>query len=209
MAEISWNPDRITKLKFDALAFLSVAEKSNKLLIGADLLESALPDSDPDRPLRNSIERESQITAMIFNFGVSLELTLKLLHIKSIGRYKRTHSYFHLFSELSKFEEVKDYLEYRYSCHFLFPFQLGIGGHPLTTPESSSQNDRFDTLEKTLKYLDQIGLYEARYSSEKFVGGAWRKEPYPLDGWIDFLKEVLEYSKSISFSQQRADLASP
>lgn len=203
---LEWTQDRVTKLAFDARAFLSIAKERSDLSVGEDLLVG-LSDSGTYHSRFSPIERESQITAMSFNFGVGLELTLKLLHIKSHGQYKKGHSYFDLFSDLSV--EIKKNLEYLYRCQAEFPFGLAVGGSPLTTPESPAQDDRFATLEKSLAYLDSIGLYTARYSSEQFVMGDWQQDLYPLDGWLELLKDILKYSEHVSFPQWRGGGTSP
>ena len=70
-------PEQVKKLACDAFAFLKVAKWASQHISHVDGV-SLGPQG-----------RNSMLTAMTFNFGVSLELTLKLLHIKSRGRYEK------------------------------------------------------------------------------------------------------------------------
>lgn len=143
------------------------------------------------------------LTAMTFNFGVSLELTLKLLHVQSIQESSPPHSHIYakIFSALPC--PVRNDLEAIYSnlkeeLHFIAVRRTKENVSP-DPPESAS----LGTLELVLTHFDHLRLYLQRYSAERFEPGVWVEFPHPLTGWIDLLERILKYSESRSIQGTR------
>ena len=79
--------EQITKLSCDAYAFLKTAELASHSLLSETTLAPQ--------------KRNSLLTVITFNFGVSLELTLKLLYaINTQKDYPHGHGYKNLFDKL-------------------------------------------------------------------------------------------------------------
>ena len=177
-------PEQVKKLGCDAFAFLKVARWASQCISHVDGV-SLGPQG-----------RNSMLTAMTFNFGISLELTLKLLHIKSRGQYPRMHSYSDLFSKLPR--SLQEDVETIYSnlgqkLHFA-AFRRSNENVPPDPPESAPLN----TFELVLTHFDRLKLYLQRYSSEQFDPEEWIEFPYPLTGWIVLLEEISKCSESLS-----------
>ena len=134
---------------------------------------------------------------MAFNFGISLELTLKLLHVEST---QENHSHIHTYAEIffalprSVQNDVNAiYSNFGKKLHFI-ALRLTKENVPPAPPES----EPLDTFELVLSHFDRLRLYLQRYSAEQFDPEVWAEFPYPLTGWIDLLGEMLKYSESLS-----------
>lgn len=179
--------EQIAKLTCDAYAFLQAATHLNHRF-----------STDTQSKKLGRQGGNSLLTAMAFNYGVSLELTLKLLHVKTSSQrtYPPHHGYKKLFQELPT--RVKADLEAMNSnLGVVLSFQAFVATATPEPPKSTPENVPLSAFEDLLANFDRLQLSTLRYSAEGFSWSNWSEFPYPLDGWATLLNEVIAYSAKI------------
>ena len=173
------SPEQLQKLSYDARAFLEAAT----------FLNGRVYRGDPSRVLLDPREHHSILTAMSFNFIVSLELTLKLIHITSTGRVgERTHLCAEIYTALP--ENIQNTIQEIYSgigeLH-IAAFRFSKTTTPPEPPDSVPLSD----FESILRYFDYMKMYLIRYSFENYNPESWMEFPYPMAGWAKLIASLL------------------
>lgn len=156
-----YNKDQLEKLYLDSCGFWFAAKVVNERMKKTDV------------EFASRLEISLTTTAMV-NLGLSLELLMKFLLALTGCKIPHTHSLASLHSQMS--QELRNELSTAYFQHLkdnspkedLFRASL----RSTTMPESPPQF-HIETLRGFLKYIDQIGAYDKRYSFEKFSQNEW------------------------------------
>ena len=174
--------EQVTKMSFDAVASLDAAE----------LVHESLRTTRDER----SLTRNSRLTAMAFNFGVGLELTLKLLYIRIVKQpYPISHRFVCLFNKLPTAAQAdlrRIYIAHKSHYNFLPVTRTSQGTGPLS--DIFETHSPLTSIEKVMELFDQIRLYTQRYSSEWYDSEDRSVYPY-VPGWVDFAKKLIRYSQ--------------
>ena len=176
--------EQVMKLHCDAYAFLKAAELTGNFLSSETTLGMQ--------------GRNSLLTAMSFNLGISLELTLKLLYFRTTQNpYPKGHEYKCLFDKLptpvqARLEKIYSTSEKR--LYFFATWRSQDHKQPSSTPN----NVPLCTFRNVLEHFDRLRLFLQRYSSECFRSEQWSEFPYPLDGWTVLLKNMMKCSEEFA-----------
>lgn len=167
-----FDEDQLTKLSLDAYAFAQVAEliEERRASLGAE------PTSTAHVSLK---------TAMMVNAGLSLELSLKLIHFRlpTYASVKKlwSHELTKLFDLLD--EAVQAELETAYHDtlgHWFSPEKTMASAYIASaspTPPQPPTVEEMKTLRNVFKYMDKATLFLRRYSFEGYSRTSW---------WVEF-----------------------
>lgn len=152
----SLTKEQFTKLECDAHAFLEVAQLTREHM-------------NKIQPYPMSTAYTSFSTAIMTNLGMGFELKLKTVHYKASGFIPHTHVLVEIYDSLdagtikSKLTDIyeeclKDTPDRSIGTAYIFSKRK-----PSPTPNPQARN-----LREFLSYLDQVGLYNRRYSFASF-----------------------------------------
>lgn len=171
---ISTTKEQFTKLECDAHAFLEVARLAEKH-----------PDKIQSAPM--STAYTSLSTAIMTNLGMGLELKLKAIHYKASGFIPHTHVLVEIYDSLDA-GSIKSRLTDIYKECLKAPPDRPITIAYVFSKKQPNPPPSYQVRDfrEFLSYLDEIGLYNRRYSFENFSNREW---------WLDiqqaFLKQLI------------------
>ena len=151
-------PEQLRKLHFDAFAFLTTV----------GLLRAKIDEGGSSKAAQISM-----MTALAFNLILSLELTLKLIHIVTTGETpENTHSCSRLYRSLPR--SVQERLQQIYNRPTggeLVITTLTYTGDE--TPPKAPASVPLSDFESVLEYFYQLEMHTIRYSFERYKPGVW------------------------------------
>ena len=163
----SLTKEQFAKLECDAHAFLEVELLARKHL-------------NEIQPSPMSTAYISLATTIMTNLGMGFELKLKALHYKATGFIPCTHKFVKIYDSLDEGSIKTRLTEIYRECLKDTPDRSIVMAYVFSKTQPSPLPSRqVRDFREFLSYLDEIGLYNRRYSFEEFSSREWWTEIRP------------------------------
>ena len=175
---IKFTAEQITKLECDSRGFLEASNFAANYIIQS----KAVP---------TSTVHTSMTTVMLTNLGLGFELKLKALFARLGIHIPKTHILADLFQNLPK--QIKSELERIFISGPSYEFIAHMRSNDKPNRPPSNPITSFRDF---LAYLDEIGLYNRRYSFETYSSQDWWIEIEPKSIFA-LMNRITEFSNGL------------
>ena len=176
--------EQFTKLECDAHAFLEVERLTRKHM------------NEVQPPLM-SPKYISLATTIMTNLGMGFELKLKAIHYKATGFIPWEHEFVKIYDSLDAGGVKARLAEIYKECLEATPDKSIVNTYKRSKEQPSPiPSPQIRDFREFLSYLDEIGLYNQRYSFEDFSSREWWKEIQPAF-LTQLINRITEFTNSL------------